>query len=126
MALIPTEITLRNPCFPEMQPIVVNALVNTNAMVLCIPEHIALLLKLDEVEKREVTIADGTKKSVPYVGPVQTTFKNRGSFCGAMVMGDTVLLGAIAMEDMDLVISPKNQRIEVNPDSPNFAQANVM
>jgi hypothetical protein len=36
---------------------------------------------------------------------------------------DTVLLGAIAMEDMDLVISSKAQRIEVNPDSPNFAQA---
>jgi len=43
-----------------------------------------------------------------------------------MVMGDTVLLGAIAMEDMDLVSSPKHQRIEVNPDSPNFAQATVM
>ena len=41
-------------------------------------------------------------------------------------MGDTVLLGAIAMEDMDLVISPKHQRIEVNPDSPNIAQAIVM
>ena len=48
------------------------------------------------------------------------------AFCGAMVLGDTVLLGAIAMEDMDLVISPKLQRIEVNPDSPNFAQAIVM
>ena len=41
---------------------------------------------------------------------------------------DAVLAGVIAwvpMEDMDLVISPKNQRIEVNPDSPNFAQATV-
>ena len=43
-----------------------------------------------------------------------------------MVMGDTVLLGAIAMEDMDLVISPKNQRIEVNPNSPNIPSVLVM
>jgi hypothetical protein len=43
-----------------------------------------------------------------------------------MVMSNTVLLGAIAMEDMDLVISPKAQRIEVNPDSPNIAQAIAM
>ena len=105
---------------------VVKALVDTGAITLCIPEHVALQLKFDELERREVTIADGTKKSVPYVGPVQTTFENRGSFCGAMVMGDTVLLGAIAMEDMDLVISPKHERIEVNPASPNFAQAIVM
>jgi clan AA aspartic protease len=126
MGLIHTEITLRNPRYPELLPMVVKALVDTGAVTLCIPEHIALQLKLDELEKREVTFADGSRKSVPYVGPIQTSFENRGSFCGAMVMGDTVLLGAIAMEDMDLVFSPKHQRIEVNPDSPNFAQAIVM
>jgi clan AA aspartic protease len=126
MGLIYTDLTLRNPRYPELLPMKVKALVDTGAITLCIPEHIALQLKFDELEKREVTLADGSKKFVPYVGPVQTTFENRGSFCGAMVVGDTVLLGAIAMEDMDLVISPKKQRIEVNPDSPNFAQAIVM
>jgi clan AA aspartic protease len=126
MGLIHTEITLRNPRYPELLPMKVKALVDTGAVTLCIPEHVAIQLKLDELEKREVAIADGTIKTVPYVGPIQTTFQNRGSFCGAMVMGDTVLLGAIAMEDMDLVISPKLQRIEVNPDSPNIAQAIVM
>ena len=126
MGLIHAEITLRNPRYPELRPIVTKALVDTGAITLCIPEHIALQLKLDELEKREVTIADGSKKTVPYVGPVQTTFENRGSFSGAMVMGDMVLLGAIAMEDMDLIISPRNQRIEVNPNSPNIPSAMAM
>ena len=36
-------------------------------------------------------------------------------------MGDQVLLGAIAMEDMDLVVSPEDRRIDVNPDSRNIA-----
>jgi clan AA aspartic protease len=126
MGLIHTEITLRNPRYPELHPMVVKALVDTGAITLCVPEHVAVQLKLEEVEKREVTIADGSKRSVSYAGPLQVFFDNRSSFCGAMVMGDTVLLGAIAMEDMDLVISPENQRIEVNPDSPNFAQAIVM
>ena len=126
MGLIYTEITLRNPRYPDLRPIVVKALVDTGAVTLCVPEHIALQLKLEEVEKREVTIADGSRRSVSYAGPLQVHFDNRSSFCGAMILGDTVLLGAIAMEDMDLVISPKQQRIEVNPDSPNFAQANVM
>jgi clan AA aspartic protease len=121
MGLIHTEITLKNPRYPELRPIVTKALVDTGAVTMCIPEHIALQLKLEEVEKREVTIADGSKQRVPYVGPLQLFFENRSSFGGALVLGDTVLLGAIAMEDMDLVISPKKQRIEVNPENPNFA-----
>ncbi|MEK7721604.1 MAG: clan AA aspartic protease, partial [Elusimicrobiota bacterium] len=38
-----------------------------------------------------------------------------------LVMGDQTLLGAIPMEDMDLVISPKKRLLEVNPESPNIA-----
>jgi clan AA aspartic protease len=123
---IHTEITLRNPRYLDLRPIVAKALVDMGAITMCIPEHIALQLKLEEVEKREVTIADGSRRSMSYAGPLQVHFDNRSSFCGAMILGDTVLLGAIAMEDMNLVISPKLQKIEVNPDSPNFAQAIVM
>jgi hypothetical protein len=43
---------------------------------------------------------------VPYVGPIEVRFKNRVGFAGALVMGDQVLLGAIPMEDMDLVVIP--------------------
>jgi clan AA aspartic protease len=103
----------------------VEALVDTGAVTMCVPEHVALQLGLEEVEKREATVADGRRVSVSYAGPLQVFFKNRSSFCGAMVLGDSVLLGAIAMEDMDLVILPKSQTIDVNPDSPNFAQAIV-
>lgn len=95
-------------------------------MVLCLPASIVAKLKLGEAGTREVILADGRKQDVPYVGPVQTTFENRSSYCGAMVMGDAVWLGAIAMEDRDLVISPKLQRIEVNPESPNIPSAVVM
>jgi clan AA aspartic protease len=126
MGLIHTKIRLKNPRYPELHPMEVEALVDTGAVTMCVPEHVALQLKLEEVERREATIADGSKHSVSYVGPLQVFFENRSSFCGAMVIGNMVLLGAIAMEDMDLVISPKDQKVEVNPDSPNFAQATVM
>jgi clan AA aspartic protease len=126
MGLIYTEVTLTNPRRPDLRPLVTKALVDTGAITLCIPQQIALQLSLEEAEKREVTVADGTRRSVSYVGPLQVFFDNRSSFCGAMVMGDTVLLGAIAMEDVDLVISPNNQRVEVNPESPNVPSAVVM
>jgi hypothetical protein len=70
-----------------------------------------------------VTLADGSKKLVPYVGPVELRFKNRVGFAGALVMGDQVLLGAIPMEDMDLIIIPKTRTLEINPDSPNIASS---
>ena len=51
----------------------------------------------------------------------QIRFKNRMGFTGALVMGDQVLLGAIPMEDMDLVVIPCSRTIDINPDSPNIA-----
>jgi hypothetical protein len=82
-------------------------------------------LKLDEIDKKEITLADGGKKLVPYVGPIQIRFKNRVGFAGALVMGDQVLLGAIPMEDMDLVILPKERTLDVNPVSPNIGTSIV-
>lgn len=76
-------------------------------------------MKLEPLELREIILADGSSKSVPYVGPVQIRFKNRGGFTGALVMGDQVLFGAIPMEDMDLVVIPRSRSIDVNPASPN-------
>jgi clan AA aspartic protease len=126
VGLIHAEITLRNPRFPELRPIVARSLVDTGAVILCLPQHIAMQLKLEELEKREVTLADGSKQLVAYSGPVQITYENRGSFTGAMILGDTVLLGAIALEDMDLIVSPRDQKLTVNPASPNIPSAVVM
>ena len=48
------------------------------------------------------------------------TFQNRSCFTGALVLGDEVLLGAVPMEDMDLILSPAKQAVMVNPESPNI------
>jgi clan AA aspartic protease len=120
MGLIYTEISLSNLLAPEMEPYNAIALVDTGALHLCIPQHIANQLKLKQLEEREVTIADGSRRLVPYVGPVMITFKNRNCFTGAMVLGEDVLLGAIPMEDMDLVIQPALLQVTVNPASPNI------
>ncbi|MCX7016930.1 MAG: clan AA aspartic protease, partial [Candidatus Sumerlaeota bacterium] len=65
-------------------------------------------------------------EEVSYVGPVQISCLGRGCFVGALVLGDRVLLGALPMEDMDLVISPTKQQVTVNPESPNMASGIVM
>ncbi len=120
MGLTMATLLLSNPKHPELSAIEIDALADTGALHLCIPEHIAIQLQLEEVDKKEVTLADGSKQQAPYVGPLQITFKNRIGFTGALVMGDLPLIGAIPMEDMDLVVTPKTQTLAVNPNSPNI------
>jgi clan AA aspartic protease len=119
MGLIRTDITLRNPRDRSFAPLSVTALVDTGALHLCIPESLSIQLKLETLEERSVTTADGVKRLCRYVGPIEVRFGNRGCFTGALVLGDEVLLGAVPMEDMDLVVSPATRSITVNPASPN-------
>ena len=123
MGLTTASIKLINPRNRELEAVEVEALADTGAVHLCIPQHIQIQLALDEIDKKEVTLADGSRRLVPYVGPIELRFKNRIGFAGALVMGDQALLGAIPMEDMDLVVVPKTREVMVNPNSPNIASS---
>ncbi|MBM3333334.1 clan AA aspartic protease [Candidatus Sumerlaeota bacterium] len=121
MGLVDAKVILRNPSQANIEPVEVEALADSGSVHLCIPEHIQIQLKLSEIARKEVILADGSRKLVPYVGPIEIRFKNRVGFSGALVMGDQPLLGVIAMEDMDLVINPRTRSLDVNPASPNIA-----
>jgi clan AA aspartic protease len=123
MGLITSVVSLSNPRQPEIRPVEVEALADTGSVYLIIPDHVRLQLMLEPRHEKEVTLADGSTRLVPYVGPIETRFKNRAAYVGAIVMGDEVILGAIPMEDMDLVALPNSRRLDVNPLNPNFATA---
>jgi clan AA aspartic protease len=118
-------LTLRNPRHPELPPVQVEALADTGSVHLCLPPHVAEALGLEEQNQQSVTIADGSRRTVPYVGPVEMRFENRVGFGGALVMGDQVLLGALPLADMDLVVIPRERRVAVNPNSPDMASSIV-
>jgi len=121
MGLVSAKLKLSNPREPSLAPVEVAALADTGSVFLCIPEHVRLQLELEVLETREVKLADGSCATYPYVGPIVLRFKNRTGFVGALVLGDEVLLGAIPMEDMDLVVNPRDRTVDVNPESPNIA-----
>lgn len=120
MGITRTAISLRNPLRPEQADLPVTALADTGAAYLCLPVGVADELGIAELERREVTLADGSRRLVPYAGPVEVRFGNRRCYVGAMLMGDEVLLGAIPMEDMDLVVQPLTRTVTVNPASPDI------
>jgi clan AA aspartic protease len=125
MGHIFAELQLSNPRKPELRHISVKALADTGVLMLCVAKHVAIQLELEPESTREVTVADGRSLQVPYVGPIKVHFQERICFVGALVLGDEVLLGAVPMEDMDLVLSPSQQKVSVNPASPNIPHARV-
>ena len=77
-------ITIDNPKKPGLKPIEVEALADSGATYLCLPEHIANQLQLEATSKKEVTTADGSRKVCSYVGPVHVTFENRECYLEAV------------------------------------------
>lgn len=135
MGLIHAEIELVNPidlalhqmgqlAKEDIKTETVTALVDTGAYMLCINEHLKHQLDIPIVSKMEAELADGSIQVVDVAGPITVNFKNRTTNCNAAVLpGETeVLLGAIPMEDLDVVLNPKQQTIEVNPNSPYLAK----
>jgi clan AA aspartic protease len=124
MGIVKTKFLLRNPRLPQLA-IEVEAVADTGSVHLCIPEHVRARLQLEVIAQKDVILADGSLQKVPYAGPIELRFKNRVGFTGALVLGDEVLIGAIPMEDMDLVVIPRTRTLDVNPASPDIARSIV-
>jgi clan AA aspartic protease len=121
MGIVTSRILLRNARAPSVE-LEIDAVADTGSLHLCIPQHVCDQLQLEKLTDKEVLLADGTRKIAAYVGPLEIRFKNRAGFGGAIVMGDQVLLGAIPMEDLDLVVIPKTRELDVNPRSPDIGR----
>ncbi len=108
----------------DIKSVTVTALVDSGAYMLSINETIKAQLDLTVIEEQIAELADGSRVKLEVVGPVDVRFANRSTSARALVLpGDAeVLLGAIPMEDLDVVIDPKRQTLAVNPAHPNIAE----
>ena len=126
MGIVWQKIRIANAARPELEEVDANALIDTGAAELCISKLIALQLKLQPIEQRIVTYADGRKESVDYVGPVRVEVFGRNAFVGAMVVGEGALLGATPMQTLDVLVDPARHQLIPNPDYPNIPGALAM
>lgn len=138
MGLVHAEITLVNAGdevlakrsiigSDEVKKMNVEMLVDSGAHMLGITETIQEQLDLPFIEKRKLILGDGSIKEFDVVGPVTVKFRNRTAGCNAVVLtGSTEsILGAIPMEEMDVLIHPQRQELIVNPDHPYYAQLSM-
>ena len=107
----------------KIKQVRVNALVDSGAHNLSINETVRAQLDLPFIEKQFARLADETLIEIDVVGPIEVRFENRSTSVRAIVLpGDAeVLLGAIPMEDMDVLIDPRQQKLVVNPKHPYVA-----
>ncbi len=111
----------------KVRKVNVRALVDSGAYMLCINENIKAQLGLEKIDEMLAEMANGKLETVEIAGPVEVRFENRSTSCRAAVLpGESeVLMGSIPLEDMDVVILPKEQKLIVNPETPYIAKKKI-
>jgi len=123
MGLVHAEITLKNSGDvtnvrrgiikePEIRQTVVKTVVDTGAMTLVINEQLRQQLGLGIVGNIQATLANNAKETVQVAEAVEIHWKNRSMTCQPWVVSaGRILLGAIPLENMDLIVDPTKQEL---------------
>ena len=123
MGLVHAEITLKNAGDvinkrrgllkePEIRQTIVRAVVDTGAMTLVINEQLRRQLGLGIVGAKVATLANNVKERVQIAEAVDVHWKNRFMTCQPWVVNSgRILLGAIPLENMDLIVDPARQEL---------------
>ena len=111
----------------EIKRVTCKALVDSGAWDLVISEEVRQQLNLPVQERRTVMMADETLMELDVVGPIEVRFEHKKTIVDAVVMPKTseILLGAYAMEGLDVMIDPKRERLIVNPPWPDNPKAYI-
>ena len=97
----------------EVRQTTVTAMVDTGAGTLIINEEICAVLGLRIEGLRRATFGNAAKEICKVTEPVKVYWKDRLCNCSALVVpaADEVLLGAIPLEDMDLMVNPAGREL---------------
>jgi len=107
----------------EIKSVRISMMVDSGAYMLAINEDIQSQLNLPFIETRKAVMANGSIEEYDVVGPIKVKFQNRTATCNAFVLqgSNEPLLGAIPMEEMDVLIHPLQNELIVNPEHPYYA-----
>ena len=124
MGIVRTQITLRNAGDvsyarrgdiqeKDVRQVTLNAMVDTGAGTLVINEEVCAQLGLEIQGLRRATFGNAAREICKVTEPVEITWEKRFCNCSALVVKDAneVLLGAIPLEDMDLIVNPAEQKL---------------
>ena len=96
MGLVIAKLVLRNPRRLRLAAVKADALADTGAVHLCIPERVRQQLRLEVIDEKAVTLADGSVRNQRCVASDAAT-----SLWSARTMFDVTRLVADAMRDIE-------------------------
>ena len=105
----------------KIRKVLIRTMADSGAIRLAINETIKQQLGLRVRQQLNISLADGTKRTLDVAGPIRIKFKDRDCITDAFVLPDNEepLIGAVPMELMDLVIIPAENKLVYNPLHPD-------
>ena len=103
----------------------VDGLVDTGAVSLVIPIQLVEQLGLRIRGQRMAQYANGSEEVIGVTGPVIIECEGRETVVEALAIGNEVLIGQVVLEQTDLLVDCKNQRLIPNPEHPNYPVAMI-
>jgi clan AA aspartic protease len=99
----------------------IDALADTGAIELAIPEEVVEALGLPIIRRDRWTVADGRSVELAVAGMVEVELLGRSVTVETIVLprGSRALLGAVPLELMDLVVVPRTGEVITNPEHPD-------
>jgi clan AA aspartic protease len=96
-----------------------DALVDTGAMRVVLPSHVAARLGLAVRAQRVAEHADGRRDVVGVTEPLIVELEGRNTLDEALVLGDEVLIGQTVLEKLYLFVDCHGRRLIPNPAHPD-------
>ncbi|AFY43300.1 retroviral-like aspartic protease family protein [Nostoc sp. PCC 7107] len=98
-------------------------LVDTGAVSLVIPPQIVEQLGLRIRGQRVAQYANGSEETIGVTEPIIVECQGRETVVEALVVGNEVLIGQVVLEQIDLLVDCRNQRLIPNPEHPDYPVA---
>jgi len=98
----------------------IEALVDTGATALVLPARIVEQLGLRIRGQQIARYADEREEKIGVTGGVIVECQGRQALEEALVVGNTVLLGQVILEKLDLWVDCKHQQLIPNPAHPDY------
>ncbi len=99
------------------------ALVDTGALTLVIPQQIVEQLGLRVRSSQVARYANGYQETIGVTEPVLIECEGRQTADEGLVIGDEVMLGQVILEKLDFLVDCRNQRLVPNPQNPDYRVA---
>jgi len=127
MGKVNEKLKLTN-AFDPRRNVVVDAVVDTGALMLVLPLAVARKLKLRKMRQAGVRYADGRTSTKSVYGVVTAEVRGRAGEFDALVKenGTQPLIGQILLEQLDLIVDPKRRCLMPNPQSPEIPMVEIL